>query len=286
MRRYRCVDDQKAAGFPVASACEAAGVSRAAYYAWAAQAAQRPSEREQDEADLVAAIRRIHADSNGTYGSPRVTEQLARDGRKTNHKRVERLMRAHDIVGHRPRRPRSLTKQDEKAPPAPDLVGRLFDPDHTDVIWCGDITYVPTGEGWVYLATALDLASRRLLGWSMDDHMRAELVTSALEAAVAMRGRARMDDTIFHSDRGSQLTSSDFAKTCDKLGIRRSMGRTGTCLDNAVAESFFSTLRVELCDRTRYATRDEARAAIFRWIAYYNNQRFSRGAGGVLRDVA
>ncbi|MGH8896787.1 MAG: IS3 family transposase [Egibacteraceae bacterium] len=279
MRRYRCVDDQKAAGFPVAAACDAAGVSRAAYYAWAAQAAQGASQREQDEADLVAAIRRIHADSNGTYGSPRVTEQLARDGRKTNHKRVERLMRAHDVVGHRPRRPRSLTKQDEKAPPAPDLVGRLFDPDHIDVIWCGDITYVPTDEGWLYLATTLDLASRRLLGWSMDDHMRAELVTSALEAAVAFRGRTRMNDTIFHSDRGSQYTSNDFAETCDKLGIRRSMGRTGTCLDNAVAESFFATLKVELCDRTRYATREEARAAIFRWIAYYNNHRLHSTLG-------
>ncbi|MGH8900778.1 MAG: DDE-type integrase/transposase/recombinase [Egibacteraceae bacterium] len=110
-------------------------------------------------------------------------------------------MRAHGIVGYRPRKRRSSTRQDEQAPPAPDLVGRLFDPDHTDVIWCGDITYVPTDEGWgVYLATTLDLASRRLLGWSMDDHMRAELVTGALEAAVAMRGRARMDDTIFHSD--------------------------------------------------------------------------------------
>jgi putative transposase len=222
---------------------------------------------------LVTQIRSIHAEADGTYGSPRITRQLARDGRKTNHKRVERLMREHDIVGHRPRRRRSLTKQDEQAPAALDLVGRLFDPDHIDVSWCGDITYAPTDEGWLYLATTLDLASRRLLGWSMNDHMRAELVSAALQATVATRGRTRMDDTVFHSDRGSQYTSNEFADTCDKLRIRRSMGRTGSCLDNAVAESFFATLKVELCDRAHYATRDEARAAIFRWIAYYNHHR-------------
>lgn len=279
MSRYRCVDDQKAAGLPVAPACDAAGVSTSAYYAWAARTAQSPSEREQDEAELVAAIRRIHDDSNGTYGSPRVTRQLARDGRQVNHKRVERLMRAHDIVGHRPRKRRSLTKQDEKAPPAPDLVGRLFDPDNPDHTWCGDITSIPTDEGWLYLATTLDLASRRLLGWSMDDHMRAELVTAALQAAVATRGRARMDGTIFHSDRGSQYTSGDFADTCDELGVVRSMGRTGSCLDNAVAESFFATLKVELCDRAHYATRAEARQAVFRWIGWYNNRRLHSTLG-------
>jgi len=128
-------------------------------------------------------------------------------------------------------------------------------------------------RGGVYLATTLDLASRRLLGWSMNDHMRAELVSAALQAAVATRGRTRMDDTVFHSDRGSQYTSGAFADTCDKLGVRRSMGRTASCLDNAVAESFFATLKVELCDRAHYATRDKTRAAIFRWIAYYNHHR-------------
>lgn len=263
MRRYRCVDDQKAAGFPVAAACDAVGVSTSAYYAWVAKAAQGASEREQDEADLVAEIRRIHADSDGTYGSPRVTQQLARNGHPVNHKRVERLMRVHGIVGHRPRQRRNLTKQDTQTPPAPDLVGRLFDPDHPDHTWAGDITCIPTDEGWLYLATTLDLASRRLLGYAMDDHMRTQLVTSALQAAVATRGRTRMDGTIFHSDRGSQYTSNEFATTCEELGIRRSMGRTGSYLDNAVAESFFASLKVELCDRVHYRTRDQARQAIF-----------------------
>jgi putative transposase len=248
-------------------------VSTSASYAFTAQAAQGPSQAEQDEAELVAEIRRIHDEADGAYASPRVTRQLARNGRPVNHKRVERLMRAHDIVGHRPRRRRNLTRQDEQAVAAPDLVGRLFDPDHIDVSWCGDITYAPTDQGWLYLATTLDLASRRLLGWSMNDHMRAELVSAALQAAVATRGRARMDDTVFHSDRGSQYTSNEFAGICEKLRIRRSMERTGSCLDNAVAESFFATLKVKLCDRAHYRTRDEARAAIFRWIAYYNHRR-------------
>jgi len=145
--------------------------------------------------------------------------------------------------------------------------------------WCGDITYIPTDEGWLYLATTLDLGSRRLLGWSMADHMRAELVCDALSAAVATRDRSRMDHTIFHSDRGSQYASNEFTHACKRLGVRRSMGRTGSCLDNAVAESFFATLKVELCDRARYATRAEARTAVFRWIAYYNHRRLHSTLG-------
>jgi putative transposase len=277
--RYRCVDDQKAAGFPVAAACAAAGVSPSAYYAWRHHSAGGPSQAEQDDQALLVEIRQLHADSDGTYGSPRITRQLARNGWRVNHKRVERLMRAHGIVGYRPRRRRSLTRQDAAAPVAPDLVGRLFDPDHPDRTWVGDITVIPTDEGWLYLATILDLASRRLVGWSMADHMRVELVCHALQAAVATRGRSRMDETIFHSDRGSQYTSHAFAETCERVGVVRSMGRTGSCLDNAVAESFFASLKVELCDRIRYATRAQARTAVFRWIAYYNYRRLHSTLG-------
>jgi transposase InsO family protein len=147
--RYRCVDDRKAEGFAVADACTAAGVTRSAYYAWASTRRADPTLRERAEARLVAAIRRIHTRSDGTYGSPRMTRQLRRDGHVANHKRVERLMRREGIVGHRPRRRRSLTKPDETAAPAPDLIGRLFDPDRPDVAWCGDITYIPTDEGWL-----------------------------------------------------------------------------------------------------------------------------------------
>jgi putative transposase len=146
--RYRCVDAQKAAGFPVVAACQAAGVTRSGYYAWTTSA-QRAADRHREEARLVGEIRRIHARSKATYGAPRVHAELRRRGWAVNHKRVERLMRAHGIVGYRPRRRRSLTKPEAGAAPAPDLLGRLFDPDRPDVAWCGDITYIPTEEGWL-----------------------------------------------------------------------------------------------------------------------------------------
>ena len=279
MSRYRCVDAQKAAGFPVVAACDAAGVTRSAYYAWAASAAQEPSQHQRDEAALVAEIRRIHARSGGVYGSPRVHAELARRGWTANHKRVERLMRQHGIVGYRPRRRRNLTRQDRAAAPAPDLLGRLFDPDRPDVAWCGDVTWIPTDEGWLYLASVIDLASRHLLGYWMGTHHDAQLVCDALQAAVATRGQHRMPDTIFHSDRGSEYTSAACIQACQRLGLRRSMSRTGSCLDNAVAESWFASLKVELINRAHYRTRAEARAAIFGWIAWYNRVRLHSTRG-------
>ena len=260
MSRYRCVDAQKAAGFPIVAACQAAGVTRSAYYAWAAGAAQGPSQHERDETALVLEIRRIHARSGDTYGAPRVHAELRRRGWIANHKRVERLMRQHGIVGYRPGCRRSLTRQDTAAAPAPDLLGRLFDPDQLNVAWCGDVTYIPTDEGWLYLASVIDLASRHLLGYSMGAHHDAGLVTCALDAAVATRGRACI-------------------QTCQRLGLRRSMGRTGSCLDNAVAEAWFASLKVELVDRQHYRTRAQARAAIFGWIAWYNRVRLHSTRG-------
>jgi putative transposase len=271
--RYRCVDAQKAAGFPVAAACDAAGVSPSAFYAFTASTQQGPSQAQREEVELLAEIRAIHTESGGTYGSPRVTAELWRRGWRVNHKRVERLMATHGIVGYRPRRRRSLTKPDVAIPPAPDLLGRLFDPDRPDVAWCGDITYIPTDEGWLYLASVLDLASRHLLGWSMGAHHDAGLVTDALEAAVATRGGDQMPGTIFHTDRGAEYTSTACIDACTRLELRRSMGRTGSCLDNAVAESWFASLKVELVDRQHYRTRAEARASIFAWIHWYNRRR-------------
>jgi putative transposase len=186
---------------------------------------------------------------------------------------VERLMRTHGIVGYRPRWRRNLTRQDAAAPPAPDLLGRLFDPDQPDVAWCGDVTWIPTDEGWLYLASVIDLASRHLLGYSMGTHHDAALICAALETAVATRGRQRMDGTIFHADRGAEYTSAACIDACQRLGLRRSLSRTGSCLDNAVAESWFASLKVELVDRHRWRTRAEARAAIFAWIAWYNRRR-------------
>ena len=271
--RYRCVDAQKATGFPVAAACQAAGVTRSAYYAWATHATQGSSDHDREEVRLVAEVRRIHARSGGTYGVPRVHAELRRRGWTVNHKRVERLMRCHGIVGYRPRRRRSLTRPDRGVLPAPDLLGRLFDPERPDVAWCSDVTWIPTDEGWLYLASVIDLASRHLVGWSMSAHHDAALVVDALEAAVATRGRSSMPDTIFHSDRGAEYSSSACVQACQRLGLRRSISRTGSCLDNAVAESWFASLKVELVHRQHYRTRAEARTAIFAWIAWYNRFR-------------
>jgi transposase InsO family protein len=184
-------------------ACMVADVSRQAFHDWRARVGAGPTAAERTEAELVVQIRKIHDEFDGTYGEPRVTEELVRRGRPTNHKRVERLMRLHGIVGvHKPAKVRT-TIPAEDAPPLPDLIGRRFNPGRPDVAWVGDITYIPTGEGWLYLASVLDLGSRRLLGYSMADHMRTELVAAALAMAAGARGGATAG-IIFHGDRGSQ----------------------------------------------------------------------------------
>jgi putative transposase len=269
--RYRCVDDQKAAGLPVTRACQTMQISTSAYYAWAAQRGQEPSAREQRDARVLAAIRAIHRE-HADYGSPRVTAELARRGLACNHKKVEQLMAAHGIVARRHRRRRNLTKPDESAAPLPDLVGRLFDPDDLDRTWVGDVTCVPTDEGWLYLASVLDLGSRRLIGYAMSQTADTDHVIGAVEMAVATRGRSCMDGTIFHSDRGSTYTSARYRATCQRLGLRQSVGRTGSCLDNAVAEAWFASLKKEL-DQISFVTRAHARRAIFAWINYYNHRR-------------
>lgn len=271
MTRYRCVDDQKANGFAVVAACGVMEVSRSAYYAWIDRGRPDADALPEGDAEVLAEIRQIH-NEHPDYGSPRVTIELASRGLPCNHKRVERLMADHDIVARRSRRRRCTTKPDPAAAPLPDLVGRLFNPDRLDQIWCGDVTYIPTDEGWLYLATVLDLGSRRLLGYSMSERADHVHITHAVEMAVAARGVEKMDGTIFHSDRGSTYMSDPYAKACERLGLRRSAGRTGSCLDNAVAESFFATLKGELQQR-RFATRAEARQAIFVWVNYYNHQR-------------
>ena len=197
MTRYRWVAARKAEGFPITAACKLADVSRQAFHDWQAKLAAGPTPSERAEATLVGRIRSIHEDFDGTYGEPRITTELARRGWATNHKRVERLMRLHGIVGvHKPAKVRT-TIPAEDAPPLPDLIDRGFAPGRPDVAWVGDITYIPTGEGWLYLASVLDLGSRRLLGYSMAEHMRTELVTDALTMAAGARGGAT-GGIIFH----------------------------------------------------------------------------------------
>jgi transposase InsO family protein len=201
-----------------------------------------------------------------------MTPELRERGFVVNHKRVERLMRIHGIVGvHKPAKVRT-TIPAEDAPPMPDLIGRRFAPGASDVAWVGDITYIPTGEGWLYLASVLDLGSRRWLGYSMADHMRTELVSDALTMAVATRG-GHVKGVIFHGDRGSQYMSGDYRKLVVGHGMVQSVGRTGVCWDNSVAESAWSSLKRELVHRYRFDTRADARRAIFAWINRYNSRR-------------
>ncbi len=272
MTRYRWVAAQKADGFPTTTACEVADVSTSAFNDWCRRQAAGPSEAELEEARLVAEIRAIHDEFDGTYGEPRMTAELRARGWAVNHKRVERLMRIHGIVGvHKPAKVRT-TIPAENAPPLPDLVGRLFDPGRPDATWVGDITYIPTGEGWLYLASVLDLGSRRWLGYSMADHMRTELVTDALDMAAAARGGST-EGIVFHSDRGSQYLSGDYRALIGRLEMRQSVGRTGVCWDNSVAESAWSSLKRELVHRYVFPDQASARRAIFAWINRYNTRR-------------
>jgi putative transposase len=277
--RYRYVSTMKAEGFPVAAACEAAEVSASAYYAWLGRSTG-PSPAEITEAYLVNEIVDIHRDSNGTYGSPRVTAALRRQGYCVNHKRTERLMADNAVVGIRPRRRPRTTMRAEGAPPLPDLIGGDFSPGAPDRRWCGDITYIPTGEGWLYLASVLDLGSRRLVGWSMEATMPTALVATALTNAVELRG-GDVEDVIFHADRGSQYLSGEFQARCRDHGIRQSAGRVATCFDNSAAESFWSSLKRELVHRYQFATRDDAKRAITAWICRYNNVRLHSTLGFV-----
>ena len=268
--RYRFISEHHAT-YGVTRLCRVLAVKRRpGYYEWlAAQPARQ--EREQADDALVAEIRAIHGEHQGRYGSPRVHDELRRRGRRVNRKRVERLMRQRDITGiTRRRKRRSLTKQDTKAAPAPDLIGRDFTAPAPGLRLVGDITYLPTAEGWLYLATTIDLFNREVVGHAMAEHMRAELICDALRLA-HRRGLVRRN-AIFHSDRGSQYTSTEFRAALQDLKTRGSMGRTGSCYDNAAAESFFATLKAEIGTRV-WATLEEARRAVFAYLAYYNRHR-------------
>jgi len=270
--RYCWVAARKAEGFPTTAACKVAEVSTSAFDDWRRRQAAGPTAAELAEARLVETMREIHAESDDTYGEPRMTAELRDRGWVVNHKRVARLMRLHGIVGvHKPPKVRT-TIAAEDAPPLPDLIGRRFDPGAPDVAWVGDITYIPTGEGWLYLASVLDLGSRRWLGYSMADHMRTELVADALTMAAGARGGVT-DGIIFHGDRGSQYMSGEYRQLLEDLGMVQSVGRTGVCWDNAVAEAAWSSLKREVVHRYVFPDRASARRAIFTWINRYNTHR-------------
>lgn len=270
-RVYRFVESE-AANFAVRTLCRVAGVSTSAYYAWRARG-EGPSEVLVDEAVMANRVFDVWRGSRGRYGAPRVTAALLKAGVAVNEKRVARLMVELGVAGKSGRRKLRTTRRDPGATPAADLVERDFTADRPDELWVGDISYIPTDEGWLFVASVLDVHTRILVGWSIADHMRTELCTDAMASAAATRGRSHFAGTVFHSDHGCQYTSTDFKKCCRKMRIVQSMGTVGDSYDNAMAESLWASLKRELVDDTHFTTKQEARLAIFEWIMWYNNER-------------
>lgn len=255
--------------FDVDFMCRELGVSRSGFYAWRKRA---PSERATADTSLTALMRALFADARGNPGVRRMKAMLAAAGRVVSTRRVHRLMRAAGLVGRHPRAWRATTTPGEHPVPAPDLIGRDFTAEEANTAWCGDITYISTWHGWVYLATVIDLHSRKVVGFAIADHMRTSLVTDALHMAITHRHPP--PGVIFHSDRGTQYTSKTFDEYCTARGVRRSVGRTGICYDNAVAESFFATYKKELIHTRPWPDLLTVKADTFEWIeGYYNTTR-------------
>jgi putative transposase len=261
--------------------CRVLEVSRSGFHAWAAR---EPSARAVADAALSGRIAEIHKDSLKTYGSPRVHAELGlEDDMRVGRKRVERLMRLAGLSGQLKRRRGKTTISVQGVRTAPDLVERDFNPTEPNRLWAADITYIRTWEGWLYLASVMDLYSRRIVGWALADHLRAELVVDALEMAVARR---RPDGgLVHHSDQGSQYTSLVFTRRCRSVGIDVSMGSRGDCFDNAVLESFHASLKKDLIHRRSWPTKAEARTAVFDYIEAFYNRRRRHSTLGMLSPV-
>jgi putative transposase len=266
--KFAFIRDHKAE-FPVEVLCEVLQVSRSGYYAWARRP---PSPAAARREELVEQIRAAHRESRSTYGSPRVHRELRARGVACCESTVAKLMRANAIRSKARRRfvVRTTDSRHDR-PVASNVLDREFYPDRPDAAWAADITYVPTAEGWLYLAVVLDLFSRRVVGWATADHLRSELACDALRMALGHR-RPR-GELLHHSDRGVQYASEAYGRLLAEHGIEPSMSRTGNCWDNAVAESFFSTTKRELTHHESYATREEARRSLFEYIEVFYNRR-------------
>lgn len=271
MTRFQFVADHQRR-YGVKRLCTILGIARSSFYYWRRTAPDRAARRAAD-AHLAARIRAVHRESDGTYGVPRITAELREDGERINHKRVARVMRSIDLAGVRLRRRHRTTVADPAAAKAPDLIGRDFSAGETNTKYVGDITYLPLESGrFLYLATVIDLASRRLTGWAIADHMRADLVVDAL--AAARRTRGSLAGAVLHTDHGAQYTSRAFADACRQAGVRQSMSAIGSSADNALAESFNATFKREtLQGRNHWADEREARLDAFRWLHRYNVRR-------------
>jgi putative transposase len=274
-QKYEFIDAEYAnspAGGPapaITCMCKWLGVSKSGFYEWRSRPESATAKRREE---LKLIITKAFEDSDGTYGYRRVARQLARWGVPAGPELVRALMRELGLVACQPRPWRPSTTRQGAAGPIPDLVNRDFSASVPGAKMVGDITYIPTWEGWLFLATVIDCASRKVIGWAMDDNYRTPLITAAIE--MAARNLGLPADAVFHSDRGSNYTSGEFAAVLDRLGIRQSVGRTGICFDNALAESFNAAVKVERVHRTVYPTREMARKDIARYIEIrYNHKR-------------
>jgi putative transposase len=271
---FRFVEREQA-HHAVTTMCRLLGVSPSGYWAWRRRG---PCLRQRADARLTERIRDAHRASRGTYGAPRVHAELRAAGARCGRKRIARLMRRDGLVGVHRRRFVRTTERDRATTPAPDLVERCFERDAPDRLWVADITYLPTVAGFLYLAAIVDVWSRYVVGWAMANHLRAELVTAALNMALLRRRPA--PGLVHHSDHGTQYTSVALGRRLREAGIVPSMGSRGDAYDNALAESFFASLETELVDRSRWQTREEARLAVFDYIEiFYNRQRRHSGLG-------
>jgi transposase InsO family protein len=262
--------------FPVGAACQTLAVSRSGYYAWR----DRPhSVRVRRRADLAVKIRQVHEQNRRVYGSPRVCRALQAQGERVCENTVAAVMRERRIRAKSKRKfvPRT-TDSTHRQPVARNLLDRQFDAPQPNGKWAADITCIPTDQGWLYLAGVMDLCSRKIVGWSMADHMRVELASDALTMAIARRSPG--PGLLHHSDRGVQYASDDYRHLLESNGIRVSMSGRGDCWDNAAMESFWATLKGELVHHERYATREQARQSIFEYIeVFYNRQRLHSALG-------
>ncbi|OFT86559.1 transposase [Corynebacterium sp. HMSC29G08] len=280
---------QEKANYSIKRMARLLKVSRSGYYKWANKQEQRLSGNDDRAAfydDVDRTIHQIWSDSDHVYGAPRITAELAeRYGIALNRKTVAKRMRLMGIEGISPRAFVPVTTiQSKRKSTLPDLVRRMFDAGELNRVWMSDITYLRTGEGWLYLCVIRDGHSRRVLGWAMDSVQDTSLVERALRMAYTLRGEVA-DGLVFHADRGSQFTSEQIWDVCRDLGIAQSVGRTGVCFDNAMAESFWSTLKTEFYDRQHWPTRDGARTAVARWIEVVYNRRRRHSALGMISPV-
>ncbi len=268
MKVFSFIEAEKA-NFSIKFMCERLGVTRQGFYAWRTRP---PCQRRIVDAAYTAVIKRIHTESRRNYGAPRICAELADDYNiRCGRKRVARLMRQAGLVGCHRRKKTWTTKRDDSQSPALDRVNRDFTAAAPNELWVADITYVPTWAGFGYLATVLDVFSRRIVGWSYATHMRTELIIDAIDMAIETRRPPR--GLIHHSDQGAQYGAIDFGRRCRRAGIVLSMGSVGDCYDNSMAESFFATLECELFDQTRFRNHTDARTEIMSFIDWYNHRR-------------